>query len=226
MFLHFSLSTNRIREILSQKRSEILTRIKKNLKAALIQRAYRKHLKIPEGKHHIILTSSNLLLYRSNILSAIKRVSKDKILKFISTSAHANLVKHQLGNFGIKILMIQKHYRCYAARKRFRLKKLHIFWKKCIDKIVFRRKSLKSKKKEGMKYNSIPSGARNRILDEYYLKCWVEFRKQMRDFMKSRLGLESECRIFKTSVEGPYFNYMPDEKRMEELIKALGNKKY
>ena len=83
----------------------------------MIQRAYRLHVRIPEGKHHIILASSTLLLYRNNLFEVACRISLKKIIKFVSISAHANLIGHQIGNYGIKILRIQKGYRSYLIKK-------------------------------------------------------------------------------------------------------------
>ena len=124
--ISFSISIASISKTIKEKRVKILNRILINAKARLIQRAYRRYLKAPGGKNHILVASTSLLFYRSCLFKFAKRISLTKIVKFASTSAHANLLVHQIGNYGIKILRIQKGYKRYLIKKKFKIKHLSI----------------------------------------------------------------------------------------------------
>jgi hypothetical protein len=213
-------SLNVMNQMITIKRRNTFRRISTNIKATLLQKYIKKNLLKPNNQLSKHLASSSLLLFRNSCKPLLLQSSSQILIKFITQKAKANLLVHQVGNFGFKILKIQRNYRRHLILKRIKLKRLNDLWKKCIEKLVAGSSDSKSKKNRSMKYKAIPTTAKNRVLGDYYQSCWLVFKMQLRDFLQNK----------KKVVQGkdllmPSFNYMPSEVKMKEMIQHMLKKK-
>ena len=139
------------------------------------------------------------------------------MLSAIKVSANTNLLFDQVSTFVEKILRIQKAYRKYSIKKEFKMRLLRISWNKFIEKSLFTKRSNSIRRKESIKYVSIPNGIRDRILKEYYYNCLRTFQKEMRKY----LNLKKKSKSIKDlSIRPPDFKCMPSDLMMENMIKT------
>lgn len=215
-----SASTS-IRSHIKNKRSTIFKRIRINLKASKIQNYIRSKMKLPISKLSLLIASTSLKLFRNSISSQFHSDSSRVVVKTIIRKATANLLIHQIGNFGLKILKIQRYFRAYLLKKKLRMKRLNIIWKVSVDKLLYTIKDKKTKKNKSLKYSIIPATAKNRALNEYYLKCVSDFYTDLRNFK----NMVTDGSMFKTTIEMPIFKYIPEDSLMLSIVQNLLKKK-
>jgi hypothetical protein len=209
---------NLIRDLIKKKREDILTRVQTNLKVRLIQAVYKNQMSFLNISPSLVLAQRTLSLYHNVLSSFFKYTSIQKIIKSIHTSAKSNIIAYQIGNFRLKIVLIQRKYKLYLLTKKSRLKILKTKWKKCIDKILFI-KRLKSKLREKVTYEVIPITTRNQILQDYYDERWKIFRIDVRNYIKSKLSTGNG-----PIIKLPVFDYIPTNTYMIQLIqKSIKN---
>jgi hypothetical protein len=98
------------------------------------------------------------------------------------------------------------------------MNRLRSQWNKCIDKVVFSKRSSTLRRKESLKLISIPNYSREAILNDYYMSCWNNYYQEMRIFLKQNRSLRYLCKK-------PIFSYVPTDYVMETMIKTLIVKK-
>ena len=215
--MFFLKSIESIRRLVSFKRQNTFKRITKNMKITMLQKYIKKNFLKPNSQLSKDLASSSLMLFGAICKSILLRNTGDILIKAISQKANANLLVHQIGNFGCKILKIQRNYRRHLIIKRIQLKRLNDVWKSSIEKLIVGKQESKLKKTRIMKYKAIPVSAKNRFLGEYYQSCWMTFRQALHEYLQSKKN--------DLEVEVPTFSYMPSEAKMREMIQNLLKKK-
>ena len=214
-------SASVLRSNLKKRRSTIFTKIKINLKASKIQNYIRSRFALPISKLSLLIASSSLKFFKNSISSQFKSEASKVAIKTIVRKATANLLVHQIGNFGLKVLKIQRYFRAYLFKKKLRMKHLNNMWKISVDKLLFAIKNKKTKKNKSLKYNIIPATAKNRALNDYYLSCVSNFYQNLRNFVKSVPGAST----FATAFEMPVFQYIPEDFLMLSIVQNLLKKK-
>ena len=220
-FIYVISSGSVFRSRICTMRSKILKKIKINLKASKIQNYIRSRFALPISKLSLLVASSSLKFFKNSISSQFKSEASKIVIKTIVRKATANLLVHQIGNFGLKVLKIQRYFRAYLFKKKLRMKKLNALWKKSVDKLLYTIKNKKTKKNKSLKYNIIPATAKNRALNDYYLGCVSNFYVSLKNFVKSIPGFST----FATSFEMPVFQYIPEESLMLSIVQNLLKKK-
>ena len=216
-FIYLIKSADVIRGRITFKRTSILKRITVNLKASKIQKYVKSKFAYPVNMRSCILALNSFKFFRFTSIDMV-RTKVDKILmKTIVRKANNNLLVHQIGNFGVKILKIQRAFQRYLNRRKKRLRRINENINVSIDKFFFSAKKKKNKKSNPIKVSVIPTTARNRILCEFYLSCVGKFYENLRNFNESK----PDGSLFATAVEYPLFKYIPSDEALNELVSKI-----
>lgn len=221
VLMYIISSSSAIKSKIKSKRSKIFKRISINLKASKIQNYIRSKLKVPISKLSLLIASTSLKFFKNSISSQFQSESSKIVIKTIIRKATANLLVHQIGNFGLKILKIQRYFRAYLLKKKLRMKRLNVIWKTSVDKLLYKIKDKKTKKNKSLKYSIIPATAKNRALNDYYLGCVSSFYINLRNFK----NMIPDNSTFTTTIEMPIFQYIPEDSLMQSIVQKLLKKK-
>ncbi|OMJ75001.1 hypothetical protein SteCoe_25960 [Stentor coeruleus] len=217
--LFFAVSLDVMKKSIIRKRTETLIRIKLNQQVYIMQRFYKKNL--ASSSNPKAVANHSLRLYKKLIIGWVKNDVKPKIIRVISTSAHTQLLFNSVSKYLEKVLRVQRSFRRYIRKKKYRIATLRIQWIKCIDKSLYTKRSNNVRRKESLKYISIPSTTRESILLDFYAERWREFKKEIKSYMK----LLTTNKMVNRMVVYPDFKFIPSDMIMENLIrKAISYK--
>jgi hypothetical protein len=212
-FLYIAKSVLSIRDWISIKRNEFFSKIKLSRKVHMIQSYYKSHLQ-PRTNAKAI-ANHTLLLFRGIFKQSTLRSSNKSICTFIGNSARTNLLFHIFASFGEKVLWLQRAYRRYLKKKNFRMATLRIQWNKCIDRNMYSKKNSGARKRESVKYISLPNTTRDTLLKDFYHDRWKDFLFEVREYSKN-LAFQRENPFLRL----PEFKYIPSDVIMEAMIRA------
>lgn len=217
--LFFAVSLDVMKKSIRRKRTETLIRIKLNQQVYIMQRFYKKN--IANSSNPKAVANHSLRLYRKILIGWVRHNVNPKIIRSISTSAHTQLLFNSVSSYLEKVLRVQRSYRRYVRKKKYRIATLRIQWIKCIDKSLYTKRSNNVRRKESLKYISIPSTTRESILLAFYAERWREFKKEIKAYTK----LLTANKLVNRMVVYPDFKFIPSDVIMENLIrKAIAYK--
>jgi hypothetical protein len=210
-------STSEIQSRVHFKRSSILRRITVNVKASKIQKCVKAKFQLPAHKSALLIAVNSFNFYRFSTIDMTKKSTSRVLMKTIISKAGNNLLVHKIGNFGLRILKIQRAFRRYLEKRRKRIRRMNELFTRAIEKIVFSAKKKKHRKSSAAIIGIVPNATKTRVLSDYYLTCVQRFSGRLRLF-RSALNEDS---IFKTSPEAPSFKFMPSDESMNALIEKV-----
>ncbi|OMJ76887.1 hypothetical protein SteCoe_23661 [Stentor coeruleus] len=211
--LFFAVSLDVMKKSIRRKRTQTLIRIKLNQQVCIMQRFYKKN--IASSSNPKAVANHTLKLYRKILIGWVKNDIKPKIIKVITTSAHTQLLFNSVSSYMEKILRVQRSFKRYMRKKKYRIATLRIQWIKCIDKTLYMKRSNNLRRKESLKYISIPSTTRESILLAFYAERWREFKNEIKTYTKQLTGNKMVNRM----VVYPDFKFIPSDMIMENLIR-------
>lgn len=207
-------SATSIYTLIRIKRADFFQKIRKNQKVHLIQQFYKTNL---QPRTNSKVTANNtLLLFRNLTLIFHKKQTTKKICSVLSITAYTNLLFHMFTSYTEKMILIQKCYRRYCKKKNFRLATLRTKWNKCIEKSLYTKKG-SARKRESLKFISIPSNIRDKVLKDFYYERWKAFQKEVAAYTK----INGAAGAF---VNLPIFTYIPSDVIMEGIIRNVVTK--
>ena len=201
-----------LKDLVRIKRNEFFQKIKMSRKVCLIQQFYKLHL---QPRTNAKATAADSLLYFRGIFKMTEKLKMEKsICTFMANSARKNMLFHIFASFGEKVYVLQRAYRRYLKKKNFRMATLRIQWNKCIDRNMYSKKNSTARKRESVKYISLPHTTRDSILKDFYHERWKHFEADIK--LYSKLVREQKSTPFQKL---PEFKYIPSDVIMEGMIR-------
>lgn len=183
-----------------------------------IQRFYRNSIKFPDNMYPLLVLNHSLLLYNRTCRCIHRESSADKIISAFLSSSQKNKLAHNFQIYCKKIVFIQKQFREYIERKQKRFHNLIALWNRIIEKFLFNKKKKSTRRKESIKYSTIPNNRRNDILAEVYYIKWKAHREKIRNLIKDFKPYKIIRQFLKERIDPPTFDYYPSDIEMIELI--------
>ena len=204
-------SVTSIYALIRIKRADFFKKIRTTQKVHLIQHFYKEVL---QPRTNSKVTANNALVLFRNLTRVLHQSSNLKnTCSVISITAHNNLLFHMFASFFEKIILLQKAYRRFCKKKNFRMASLRIQWNRCIEKSMFTKKG-SMRKRESLKFISIPSNIRDKVLKDFYYDRWKELRAEVAAYSKVVGGVGA-------FVSLPIFKYIPSDVIMEGIIRNV-----
>ena len=213
VLIQFLRAAEGIREIVRRQRVSKLSTIGIGFRVRRLQRFVKEKVLNKEGHTCLDIALKGLLLYRSTFKHVFIKQSSNNIIEILSERTSNSILAHKILNFRNKVWKIQRNYRRHHLIKLVQIKRLNYLWKTCIDKL----KNNKKPQKHCIKFEGIPTSAKNRILLEYYALCWKAFRQEIQTYCQNKL--------IEPSISTPAFKYMLTEEKMIEIIQNFIRKK-
>lgn len=183
-----------------------------------IQRFYRNSIKFPDNMYPLLVLNHSLLMYNKTCRTIHKVLSAKKIVSAFVSSSQKNKLAHNFQNYCKKIVFIQKQFREHVERKQKRMNNLIAQWNRIIDKVLFNKKKKSTRRKESIKYNTIPNNRRSDILSEIYSIKWKAHRQKIRNLIHDFKPYKIIRQFLKERIDPPTFDYYPSDLEMNELI--------
>ena len=207
-----------IKEVIAARRLEILQKMMFNQKVIKVQRFYKKRVTTNGRAAFESVITRSLMLYRNIILPITLLTSKAQLISTIRESANNRLFAIKTHAFVAKIILIQREYRKNMLKHKTKIRYLKLQWTRCIDKYLFTLKK-SSKRKERIKYVSIPISTRDAVLEEFYYSRLKEFYRMKVMILRENKLHVSNLRKF------PEFDYIPPDAIIDNLIQRCINRK-
>lgn len=193
------------------KRADFFKKIRTTQKVHLIQHFYKINL---QPRTNSKVTANNtLLLFRNLTRIMHQKLTLNNTCSVISITAHNNLLFHMFASFFEKVILLQRAYRRFCKKKNFRMASLRIQWNRCIEKSMYTKKG-SVRKRESLKFISIPSNVRDKVLKDFYYERWKELRVNIAAYSKVVGGVGAFISL-------PIFKYIPSDVIMEGIIRNV-----
>ncbi|OMJ70021.1 hypothetical protein SteCoe_32109 [Stentor coeruleus] len=217
-----------IHNIINKTKISRLRRISMNIKAKHIQSTYKRYTNNIKHTESAILRARNLLLiYRGNTKNIENRFGYGKaIVLTIKQASHFQIVYRKFSQYYKSVILIQRNTKKFLGVKDKRIKELLKIWISIGESMIYRKGNKKDdRKRNSVKFVTLPAHARDDAINGYYRKCVLRYREMIRNYYLTLKNVSDNKKIHNAvnqicSTSPPLFEYLPSNKEMEQLIES------